>query len=79
MQLEALAPLRPLLSNALVLLGNPSRDAMVRIITEPVQRAGYTLSDPDLARDIVDAVPDRQDRLSAFPRRGRHGSNEISV
>jgi serine/threonine protein kinase len=50
MQLEALAPLRSALSPALVLLGNPSRDALVRIVVEPARRVGYALSDPSSCR-----------------------------
>jgi len=64
MQLEALAPLRPLLSPALALLGNPSRDALVRIVEAPARRAGYTLSDPGLAEDMVSAVVDRPGALA---------------
>jgi WD40 repeat protein/serine/threonine protein kinase len=64
MQLDALAPMRPLLSPALVLLGNPSRDALVRIIVEPARRAGYALSDPGLAQDMVNAVADRPGALA---------------
>jgi len=64
MQLDALAPLRPLLSPALVLLGNPSRDALVRIVVEPARRAGYALSDPELAQDMVSAVADRPGALA---------------
>ncbi|HET7503441.1 MAG TPA: serine/threonine-protein kinase, partial [Kofleriaceae bacterium] len=63
-QLDALAPLRPLLSPALVLLGNPSREALVRIIVEPARRAGYALSDPELAQDMVSAVADRPGALA---------------
>jgi WD40 repeat protein/serine/threonine protein kinase len=64
MQLETLAPLRPLLSPALVLLGNPSRDALVRIVDEPARRAGYALSDPELANDMVNVVVDRPGALA---------------
>jgi WD40 repeat protein/serine/threonine protein kinase len=64
MQLETLAPLRPLLSPALVLLGNPSRDALVRIVDEPARRAGYALSDPELAHDMVNVVVDRPGALA---------------
>ena len=64
MQLEALAPLRSMLSPALVLLGNPSRDALVRIVDAPARRAGYTLSDPGLADDMVSAVVDRPGALA---------------
>ena len=64
MQLETLAPLRAMLSPALVLLGNPSRDALVRIVDEPARRAGYALSDPELARDMVNVVVDRPGALA---------------
>jgi WD40 repeat protein/serine/threonine protein kinase len=64
MQLDSLAPLRPLLSPSLVLLGNPSRDALVRIVVEPARRAGYALSDADLAQDMVSAVADRPGALA---------------
>jgi WD40 repeat protein/serine/threonine protein kinase len=64
MQLETLAPLRPLLSPALVLLGNPSRDALVRIVDEPARRAGYALSDTELANDMVNVVVDRPGALA---------------
>jgi WD40 repeat protein/serine/threonine protein kinase len=64
MQLDALAPLRPLLSPSLALLGNPSRDALVRIVVEPARRAGYVLSDPELAHDMVNAVADRPGALA---------------
>jgi WD40 repeat protein/serine/threonine protein kinase len=64
MQLDALSPLRPLLSPALVLLGNPSREALVRIIVEPARRVGYVLSDPELAHDMVSAVALRPGALA---------------
>jgi WD40 repeat protein/serine/threonine protein kinase len=64
MQLEALEPLRALLSPALVLLGNPSRDALVRIVEEPARRTGYSLSDPELAHDMVNVVVDRPGALA---------------
>ncbi|HEX4422820.1 MAG TPA: serine/threonine-protein kinase [Kofleriaceae bacterium] len=64
MQLDSLAPLRPLLSPSLVLLGNPSRDTLIRIVIEPARRAGYALSDPELAQDMVSAVADRPGALA---------------
>ena len=64
MNLDALTPLRPLLSPSLVLLGNPSRDTLVRIVTEPAKRAGYALSDPELAQDMVNQVADRPGALA---------------
>ena len=64
MQLDAMAPLRALLAPALVLLGNPSREALVRIVVEPAARAGYALSDPQLAHDMVSAVVDRPGALA---------------
>jgi len=64
MRLDALAALRPLLSPALVLLGNPLHDDLVRILVEPARRAGYTLSDPRLAHDMVSAVARRPGALA---------------
>jgi WD40 repeat protein/serine/threonine protein kinase len=64
MQLDALVPLRAALSPALVLLGNPSREALVRIVVEPARRAGYTLSDPELAHDMVSVVADQPGALA---------------
>jgi WD40 repeat protein len=63
-QLEALPALRPLLPPALVRLGNPQRDALVRIIVEPARRAGYALSDPELADDMIAAVVDHPGALA---------------
>jgi WD40 repeat protein/serine/threonine protein kinase len=64
MQLDALPALRALLSPALVLLNNPLRDDLVRIVVEPVRRAGYSLSDPELAHDMVSAVASRPGALA---------------
>ncbi|HEX3478995.1 MAG TPA: protein kinase [Kofleriaceae bacterium] len=64
MQLDALHPLHPLLSPGLVLLNNPLRDDLIRIVAEPVRRAGYTLSDPELAHDMVSAVASRPGALA---------------
>ncbi|HEX8106472.1 MAG TPA: WD40 repeat domain-containing protein, partial [Kofleriaceae bacterium] len=64
MQLDALPALRALLSPALVLLGNPLHDDLVRIVVEPARRAGYTLSDPELAHDMVSAVASRPGALA---------------
>ncbi len=63
MHVEGLAPLRPLLAHALFLVGNPSRDALVRTIVEPARRAGYELSDPELAHDMVGEVADQRGAL----------------
>jgi len=64
MQLDALPPLHALLSPALVLLGNPSRDTLVRIVVEPAARADYVLSDPELAHDMVSVVANRPGALA---------------
>ncbi|HEX3763637.1 MAG TPA: serine/threonine-protein kinase, partial [Kofleriaceae bacterium] len=64
MQLDALPALRALLSPALVLLGNPLRDDLVRIVVEPARRAGYALSDPELANHMVSAVASRPGALA---------------
>ena len=64
MQLDSLAPLHGKLSPAVMLLGNPSRDELMRIVIEPARRAGYTLSDPELAFDMVSVVADRPGALA---------------
>ena len=64
MQLDALAPLHGKLSPAVMLLGNPSRDELMRIVVEPARRAGYTLSDPELAFDMASVVADRPGALA---------------
>ncbi|HMG52538.1 MAG TPA: serine/threonine-protein kinase, partial [Kofleriaceae bacterium] len=62
--LEALPALRGLLSAAVVQLGNPTRDDLVRVVVEPAARAGYALSDPELAQDMVSAVVNRPGALA---------------
>jgi serine/threonine protein kinase len=64
MQLDALPPLRAQLSHALVLLGNPLHRDLVRIVVEPARRAGYEMSDPELANDMVSAVASRPGALA---------------
>jgi WD40 repeat protein len=64
MQVEALLPLRSLVMPAVFLLGNPSRDDLIRIVEEPARRAGYELSDAELASDMVAAVADRPGALA---------------
>jgi WD40 repeat protein len=66
MRLDALPALRGRLSSALVLLGNPVRDDLVRIVVEPARRAGYALSDPELANDMVSAVASRPGALAVL-------------
>jgi WD40 repeat protein/serine/threonine protein kinase len=56
MRVEALAAFERRLSSAVFLLGNPSREDLVRAIIEPARRAGYELSDPELAGEIADAI-----------------------
>jgi WD40 repeat protein len=46
------------------LLGNPSRDDLVRTVVEPARRAGYELSDPELAHEMVDVVAARPGALA---------------
>jgi WD40 repeat protein/serine/threonine protein kinase len=64
MQLDGLPALRPRLGSALVLLGNPLHDDLVRVVVEPARRVGYTLSDPELAHDMVRAVASRSGALA---------------
>jgi serine/threonine protein kinase/WD40 repeat protein len=64
MDVESLVALRAALSPSLYLLGNPSRDDLVRTVVEPARRAGYELSDATLANDMVDAVADQPGALA---------------
>jgi len=64
MDLEAMPALRARLSSTLFLLGNPSRDDLVRTVVEPARRLGYEMSDGDLARDMAAAVVDRPGALA---------------
>jgi len=64
MQLDALPLLHALLSPALVLLNNPLPDDLIRIVVEPARRAGYSLTDPELAHDMVSAVASRPGALA---------------
>jgi WD40 repeat protein/tRNA A-37 threonylcarbamoyl transferase component Bud32 len=64
MRLDSLPALRRLLSSALVLLGNPLHGDLVRVVVEPARRAGYMLSDPELAHDMVKAVASRPGALA---------------
>jgi WD40 repeat protein/serine/threonine protein kinase len=64
MHLEGLAPVRALLGPSLFLLGNPSRADLVRTIVEPARRAGFEMSDPELADDMVRAVAERPGALA---------------
>jgi WD40 repeat protein/tRNA A-37 threonylcarbamoyl transferase component Bud32 len=77
---HALAPLGDRLSGALVLLGTPPPPDLARIVLEPARRAGYDVDDPDLVRDMVDAVAGRPGALpllaftaaALWERRDRH-------
>jgi WD40 repeat protein/serine/threonine protein kinase len=53
---EALPALRTRLAPALHLLTTPARDDLLRILVEPLRRAGYELDDPALAGEMVDAL-----------------------
>ncbi len=64
MRVEALPALGPRLSWAVFLLGNPSRDDLARTIVEPARRAGYELSDPELAPEMAGAVHGRPGALA---------------
>jgi WD40 repeat protein/serine/threonine protein kinase len=64
MHVEALGPLRGRLSPSLFLVGNPSRVDLVRTIIEPARRAGYELSDLELAHDMVAEVADQRGALA---------------
>ena len=64
MRIEALPALGRRVSAAVFLLGNPSHDDLVRTIVEPARRAGYELSDPELAAEMATSVEGRPGALA---------------
>ncbi|HWO26386.1 MAG TPA: serine/threonine-protein kinase, partial [Kofleriaceae bacterium] len=56
MRAAALPVLGPRLATSVFFLGNPSREDLIRTIVEPARRAGYELTDPELAPEMADAV-----------------------
>ncbi len=61
---EALPALRARLAPALILLTTPSRDELLRILSEPLRLAGYELDDPELAPQMVDALAGARSALA---------------
>ncbi|MBV8757414.1 MAG: serine/threonine-protein kinase PknK, partial [Deltaproteobacteria bacterium] len=61
---EALPALRARLAPALHLLTTPGRDDLLRIVLEPLRRAGYELDDPALAGEMVDALANTRSALA---------------
>jgi WD40 repeat protein/serine/threonine protein kinase len=64
MRAAALPMLGPRVAPAVFLLGNPSRDDLIRMIVEPARRAGYELSDAELAPEMAQAVAGRPGALA---------------
>jgi WD40 repeat protein len=52
------------LAPAIQILTTPARAELHRILTEPLERAGYELDDPALADEMVQAVADRPGALA---------------
>ena len=63
MRVEQLAGMREAFASGLVLLGMPSRDDLLRILVEPGRRAGYEFEDPELPREMVEAVAEQPGAL----------------
>ena len=61
---EALPALRTRLAPALHLLTTPAREDLLRILVEPLRRAGYELDDPALAGEMVDALANARGALA---------------
>ncbi len=61
---EGLTALRSRLAPALHLLTTPGRDELLRILGEPLRRAGYELDDPTLAGEMVDALASARSALA---------------
>src|SRR6185436_8572749 len=64
MRAAALPVLGPRMATSVFLLGNPSREDLIRTIVEPARRAGYELSDPELAPEMARAVEGRPGALA---------------
>jgi WD40 repeat protein/serine/threonine protein kinase len=61
---EALSPLRTRLAASLHLLTTPGRDDLLRILSEPLKRAGYELDEPALAGEMADALSGARSALA---------------
>src|SRR5262249_55167567 len=59
-----LPPLRDLLSVGLRILTTPARDDLIRIVTEPARKAGYTFEDAGMVDEMVGTVADQPGALA---------------
>lgn len=64
MRAAALPGLGPRVAASVFLLGNPSREDLIRTIVEPARRAGYEISDAELAPEMAQAVAGRPGALA---------------
>src|SRR5262249_35155882 len=64
MRAAALPALGPRMAASVFLVGNPSREDLIRMIVEPARRAGYELSDAELAPEMAEAVAGRPGALA---------------
>jgi WD40 repeat protein len=64
MRAAALPVLGPRVAPCIFLLGNPSREDLIRTVVEPARQAGYELSDAELAPEMADAVAGRPGALA---------------
>ncbi|HWO22665.1 MAG TPA: protein kinase [Kofleriaceae bacterium] len=64
MRAAALPVLGPRVAASVFLLGNPSREDLIRTIVEPARRLGYELSDAELAPEMAQAVAGRPGALA---------------
>lgn len=55
-KVQQLKPLRDRMSSSLQLLATPAEDDLMRVVTEPARRVGYTFDDAELPREMVRAV-----------------------
>jgi len=61
---QQLPALKEPLGLGLQLLGTPAPEDLIRILTEPAQRAGYEFDDPELPGEMVKAVVDQPGALA---------------
>jgi WD40 repeat protein len=63
-RIQQIPAMRERLAPGLHLLGTPQRDDLLRILETPARKSGYAFDDPELTREMVDAVADQPGALA---------------